>query len=140
MFLPLGDDVDTRTLPMVGIALIAINVLVFCLMVRMAADHAPTKAARAQNSAAGWIAAIEGFESTPPTRDVIFHYGLTSKDLQNNRFVGAVSHMFIHAGLMHLLGNMIVLWAFVGTLEHAMGTWRFLSFYLLWGILAGLAE
>src|SRR6478609_1038985 len=43
MFLPLGDDVDTRTLPFVGLALVGINVLVFCAMVGMAVDYAPPK-------------------------------------------------------------------------------------------------
>ena len=70
----------------------------------------------------------------------MFRYGLASKDLQNNRYLGVVTHMFVHGGLMHLLGNMIVLWAFVSTLEHTLGAWIFLIFYLLWGTVAGLAQ
>ena len=144
MFLPLGDDADTRTLPMAGIALVGINVLVFCAMVGMAIDYAPPKRPKASKSAkaakphGGVVAAIQGFDRAPQTRDVIVRYGLVSKDLENDRFVGAVTYMFIHGGLMHLLGNMIVLWAFVSTLEHTFGAWKFLGFYLLWGILAGL--
>ena len=135
MFVPLGDDVDTRTLPMVGLVLIGINLLVFVLMIRALVDEmAPSTVVPASYSA------IESFRRAFHPRDVVLNYGLTAKDLQNKRFVGAVTYMFIHGGLMHLLGNMIVLWAFVGTLEHAMGAWKFLGFYLLWGILAGLAE
>lgn len=158
MFLPLGDDIDTRTLPVVGITLVGINVLVFCVMVGMAVDYVPparpkapkaakalrasksVKAQKASKPHGGFVAAIDGFDRAPQTRPVIFGYGLTPKDLQNDRFLGAVTHMFIHGGLIHLLGNMIVLWAFVSTLEHTLGAWRFLIFYLLWGIVAGLAH
>jgi len=146
MFLPLGDDVDTRTLPMVGIALVGINLLVFCAMVGMAVDYAPPRRPKAAKTSkvskhhGGLVAAIEGFDRAPQTRGVIFRYGLVPQDLQKIRFTGVVTHMFVHGGLIHLLGNMIVLWAFVSTLEHTLGAWRFLVFYLLWGIVAGLAH
>ena len=48
--------------------------------------------------------------------------------------------MFMHGSLMHLLGNMLYLWIFGDNLEDAMGHGRYLVFYLLTGILAGLAH
>src|SRR5262249_12547115 len=129
-------------------------VLVFCVMVGMAIDWKPPvrrmRASRARPAKVakapkvephgGVVAAIAGFEHAPQTREVIFRYGLVAKDLENARVIGAVTHMFIHGSLMHLLGNMIVLWAFVSTLEHTLGAWRFLGCYLLWGLVAGLSE
>ena len=47
--------------------------------------------------------------------------------------------MFMHGGLMHLLGNMWFLWIFGDNVENATGPIRFLVFYLLTGILATLA-
>ena len=45
--------------------------------------------------------------------------------------------MFIHAGWLHLIGNMIYLWVFGDELDrYVMGSWRFLTFYLLCGLAA----
>lgn len=46
--------------------------------------------------------------------------------------------IFLHGGLLHLLGNMWILWIFGDNVEDRMGPWRFLVFYLLCGIIAGL--
>ncbi len=49
-----------------------------------------------------------------------------------------VSYMFLHGGWEHILGNMIYLWVFGDDIEDALGPLRFLAFYLLTGIAAGL--
>lgn len=51
-----------------------------------------------------------------------------------------LSHMFLHGNFMHLFGNMIFLWVFGDNVEDAMGHIRFLFFYLLCGIFAGLTH
>ncbi|MBI4966655.1 MAG: rhomboid family intramembrane serine protease [Rhodospirillales bacterium] len=51
-----------------------------------------------------------------------------------------VTSMFLHGGLMHLGGNMLYLWIFGNNVEDAMGSGRFLLFYLLCGIAAALAQ
>jgi membrane associated rhomboid family serine protease len=51
-----------------------------------------------------------------------------------------LSYMFLHGNFMHLFGNMIFLWVFGDNVEDAMGHIRFLFFYLLCGIFAGLAH
>jgi membrane associated rhomboid family serine protease len=48
--------------------------------------------------------------------------------------------MFLHGGWMHLGGNMLYLWIFGDNLEHRMGHARFLVYYLVCGIAAGLAH
>jgi len=48
--------------------------------------------------------------------------------------------MFLHGGIMHLLGNMLYLWIFGDNVEDAMGSVRFLGFYLLCGVAAALAQ
>jgi membrane associated rhomboid family serine protease len=48
--------------------------------------------------------------------------------------------MFLHGGWAHLGGNMLYLWIFGDNLEHAMGRARFLAFYLVCGVAAGLAH
>ena len=51
-----------------------------------------------------------------------------------------VSSMFIHAGLMHIAGNMLFLWIFGDNLEEALGHFGFLVFYIICGVGAGLAH
>ncbi len=48
--------------------------------------------------------------------------------------------MFVHAGLLHIAGNMIFLWAFAPEIEDAMGRFRFLVFYVVGGLVASLAQ
>jgi membrane associated rhomboid family serine protease len=51
-----------------------------------------------------------------------------------------ISSMFMHAGFMHLAGNMLFLWIFGDNLEDEMGHAKYLGFYLFCGIIAGLAQ
>lgn len=53
---------------------------------------------------------------------------------------GLVTHMFLHAGLLHLAGNLLFLWVFGPNLEDQMGRLAFLAFYLACGVLAALAH
>ncbi len=48
--------------------------------------------------------------------------------------------MFLHGGWGHLGGNMLFLWIFGDNVEHRVGHLRFLAFYLVCGIAAGLAH
>jgi membrane associated rhomboid family serine protease len=47
------------------------------------------------------------------------------------------TYMFLHAGLFHILFNMLALWMFGGELERLWGTRYFLKFYFVTGIGAG---
>jgi membrane associated rhomboid family serine protease len=49
-----------------------------------------------------------------------------------------VSYMFLHGSWIHLLGNMLFLWVFGDNIEDCMGHLRFIMFYLMCGIFAGL--
>jgi membrane associated rhomboid family serine protease len=51
-----------------------------------------------------------------------------------------ITSMFLHGGWMHLGGNMLYLWIFGDNIERAMGSARFLVFYMVCGIVAGLAH
>jgi membrane associated rhomboid family serine protease len=56
------------------------------------------------------------------------------------RYATPFTAMFLHADLLHLLGNMLFLWIFGNKVEHAMGHVRFLMFYLLCGIAAFFSQ
>ena len=48
--------------------------------------------------------------------------------------------MFLHAGWMHVLGNMLFLWVFGDNIEDILGHGKYLLFYLLCGIAAAMAQ
>lgn len=52
----------------------------------------------------------------------------------------AITALFLHGDLMHLLGNMLFLWVFGDNVEDSLGHTRFLAFYLACGIAACLAQ
>jgi membrane associated rhomboid family serine protease len=51
-----------------------------------------------------------------------------------------VSSIFLHGGWSHIIGNMLFLWAFGRSLEDAMGHSKFLMFYLICGVAAGITH
>jgi membrane associated rhomboid family serine protease len=51
-----------------------------------------------------------------------------------------ITYMFLHGNFLHLAGNMVFLWVFGDNVEDSMGHLRFLVFYLICGIFAGLVH
>ena len=60
--------------------------------------------------------------------------------MQGSYLWGLITHMFLHAGIMHIAGNMLFLWIFGDNLEDQMGHVVFLLFYLACGLLAAAAQ
>ncbi len=59
---------------------------------------------------------------------------------QPTLYVPFVSSIFLHAGVMHFLGNMLFLWIFGDNVEDRLGHWNYALFYLAGGVAAGLAH
>jgi membrane associated rhomboid family serine protease len=138
---PLKDNIPTRRPPVVTVALIVANVVVYFLSIRHGGS-------------------ILG---GPDTQTVV-HYGtipyeLThpGKECEIAPQVGQIlcegrdpvrvfatpptwftvlSSMFMHGGLLHIGGNMLFLWVFGNNVEDAMGRAKFVVFYLLGGLAA----
>jgi membrane associated rhomboid family serine protease len=111
--LPLRDNVPTRSFPLVTVALIAVNVLVWVLYQLPDVDGSIT-------SLAYQPCEVEG--SCP---QVGHGWLLTS-----------VTSMFMHGSWSHLLGNMLFLWIFGNNVEDALGKVRYIVFYFLGGLAA----
>lgn len=60
--------------------------------------------------------------------------------MQGDLLWGLLTHMFLHAGLLHLAGNMLFLWIFGDNLEDQFGRLWFLLFYLSCGLAAAGAQ
>jgi membrane associated rhomboid family serine protease len=111
--LPIGDDNSSRkTFPFVTYALIALNILIFLLEL------------------SGGDAFILSWSFIP------------ARFLSNpaGEFMTIFTAMFMHAGWIHLLGNMLYLWIFGDNVEDRVGHIKFLLFYLACGIAATFAQ
>jgi membrane associated rhomboid family serine protease len=138
---PLKDNIPTRRTPVVTIALIAANVLVFLLQLRGGGTlfGGPT-----DQAVVDW--GVIPYEVTNPgehcelSQDQVVcegQPGVTGQaDDQPATVVTAFSSMFMHAGLLHIGGNMLFLWIFGNNVEDSMGRLRFVVFYLLGGLAA----
>jgi rhomboid family protein len=73
--------------------------------------------------------------------EFIMQWSVIPADIAGGRnWLTVVTAMFMHAGWMHILGNMVFLWAFGPEIEDAMGRLRYLAFYLLSGLAASVAQ
>src|SRR4030095_2355355 len=110
---PIGDD-DTarRTVPLVTYSLIALNVLFF-FVEQSGGDAFLGK----------WAFVPSRFAANP-----------------SGDFLTLFTSMFMHAGWLHLGGNMLYLWIFGDNVEDALGHLKFLVFYLLCGLAASVSQ
>jgi membrane associated rhomboid family serine protease len=124
MFVPLYDGVPLRYLrfPLGNWSIIAANALVFLWMQAGVADEV----ARLETGLGVIPAVLFGTAVLAPQLAIV----PTPATL--------LTGMFVHASLGHLLGNMLFLWVFGDNVEDAMGSVRYVAFYLLCGILAAL--
>jgi membrane associated rhomboid family serine protease len=122
---PIGDDRGpSQGAAMVTIALIVLNVLVFVLELGQGSERA------LQSFITAWGVVPAEYtvrHDLPPLIPLPYWSTL-------------ITSMFLHGGWMHLGGNMLYLWIFGDNIERAMGNARFLVFYVICGIVAGLAH
>ena len=140
---PLKDNIPTRRTPVVTIALIVANVVIFILSIRNGGNLFSGPAASVVVDYG-----VIPYELTNPGQecDLVSEAGRVlcegqpgvsgSADPQPPTWFTALSSMFMHGGLLHIGGNMLFLWVFGNNVEDAMGTIKFVIFYVLGGIAA----
>jgi len=122
---PVGDDqVAGGPSKLVTVALILLNVLVFLFELSQPSEGALQSFIQAWGVVPREYAA--GYDIAPT---IPLPYWST-----------LITSMFLHGGWLHLGGNMLYLWIFGDNLEKVMGHLRFLVFYLVCGIAAGLTH
>ncbi len=60
--------------------------------------------------------------------------------VSGHQWITLITSMFLHGSWLHIIGNMIFLWAFGPEIEDAMGRWRYLVFYFSGGLVAMIAQ
>jgi membrane associated rhomboid family serine protease len=75
--------------------------------------------------------------STYQLNQFVTTWGIVPDDLH---LITLLTSMFLHGGWLHLLGNMLFLWVFGRNIEDLVGSARFVAFYLLCGLVAGIVQ
>jgi rhomboid family protein len=120
--LPLRDNVPTRTFPVVTVALIVANFLVwFWELSGRGVDYHVVRDGF-------YPCKVDGPCIPPGTHAALPWY--------ENTFTS----MFMHASWEHILGNMLFLWIFGNNVEDALGPVRFLFWYLAAGVVAAATQ
>ena len=57
-----------------------------------------------------------------------------------HHWITVLTAMFMHGSWLHIIGNMVFLWAFGPEIEDAMNPLRYVAFYLVGGLVAMLAQ
>ena len=141
MILPLGDAPNPRGIPFVNYGLILANVAVYLfltlplsntpvdprdpllpqyvtLVTRQLPPHVPVQAVLQQLSAYDLFIFRHGFRPAAPHLATLF------------------CALFLHAGFMHLFGNMLILWIYGDNVEFRLGRLGYLLAYLASGVVA----
>jgi len=138
--IPFRDDNPTRTVPIITIAIIAVNVAVFLYQsilpdarqLAFVYTHAAIPAVLLGQASLtevlphGLLAAAHA-------------YSIPIQPLQPI-WLTIFTSMFLHGGFLHLGGNMLYLWIFGNNVEDLLGPARYIAFYFLCGLVAAAAQ
>jgi len=142
---PLKDNIPTERQPVMTIAFIALNVLVYFLLQKGGIFSGPDDVSAVDWGAIPYefthlgdecVVAGSQIACGPPAE--LAAEGLSTS--QPATWVTAFSSMFMHGGIVHLGGNMLFLWIFGNNVEDSMGRGKFVAFYLLGGLIALVAQ
>jgi membrane associated rhomboid family serine protease len=115
--IPLRVDILRTRAALINGLLIVVNILAFLYELSL-----PPKSGQAL---------VYTFGVVPSHAQLFFaHHGMTFAQA----FVPLVTSMFLHGGWMHLLGNMLFLWVFGGSVEETLGHIQYFIFYFICGI------
>ena len=120
--IPIRDTIRSQTYPIVNLILIAINILVF--FVELSQGQALDKFV--------FIYGLVPARYSVPQLGDYFTVG--------QQALAFLTFMFLHGGVLHLLGNMWSLYIFGDNVEDHLGHFRYLAFYLLCGLASGLSH
>jgi len=122
--IPLRDANPVRSLPIVNRLLLAVNLAAWIYVVYLTRQPG----------------ALEAFFDRYSFDWLEFTRRIASGDLDLDTFAPLITHMFLHGGWLHLIGNVLYLWIFGDNVEDRFGSVQYLIFYLLCGIVAAIGQ
>ncbi len=141
MFLPLADQPNPPGRPYVTWTLMALNILVFVVvtlpLLRLRPDpNDPLLLEYLHRIGVTSVRQAQTVAAQMSAYDlVVFEYGFKSAIPSISTLL---SSLFLHAGILHLAGNMLFLWIFGDNVEYRLGWLSYLVLYLFTGMMATL--
>jgi membrane associated rhomboid family serine protease len=130
--IPFKDNIPTDRFPVVTVALILANVLMYFGFQHGTLLGGPSDVNVLQYGAIPIEITHPGVQCVPHGVGYACGQGLPGQPALLTVFTS----MFMHGSLLHLGGNMLFLWVFGNNVEDAMGPVKFLAFYLVGGLAA----
>jgi membrane associated rhomboid family serine protease len=148
MVMPLGDEHPTRIVPVVNYAIIALNVLMFFIQQSQPESFTIAYAATPYEITTGKdLTGPVGVKQSRVIEDARGHAHVQEQEIDIPQapvpfpvYFTLLTSIFMHGGLMHLVGNMLYLWIFGDNVEEVLGHVRYLLVYLALGIGASLCH
>lgn len=132
---PYKDDNPTVLTPFVTLGIIGLTGIVWIFYQNAGSEPGMSQSICQLGAIPGRLFGLDVGPVSTPSGPVMLCPG--SADLA---WYTVLSSVFLHGGWLHLIFNMWFLWVFGNNIEDAMGHGRFVTFYLLCGILAALAQ
>ncbi len=132
---PIRDDNPTLDRSVVTVAIVALNALAWVFVQGLGSDKALATSVCEFGAIPG-----ELLGRLVPGTQVPLGPGMACTIEGHANWLTVVTHMFLHGGWFHLIGNMWFLWVFGDNVEDSMGGPRFAAFYLLCGLAAFAAQ
>jgi len=86
-----------------------------------------------------WEISVTGFFRNPVATETLFqNYGAVPESVLSGNIASVITSMFMHGGLLHIIGNMLFLFVFGDNLEDRFGRIKYLLMYIGWGFAAAL--
>src|SRR5882724_515435 len=141
MLFPIADEnSDRTTTPVVNYVLIAINILVFVFLQGLGSND---KFTYAYSTVPAEIITGRDIATRPVAVENFTGQRIEMPGLQPTPipvYLTLITSMFMHGGIAHIFGNMLFLWIFGDNIEDRLGHIRYLIFYFVCGIIAGLSH
>jgi membrane associated rhomboid family serine protease len=134
--IPVGDRLSTRTLPYVNIGIIVVNFLVFFYELTLNSQAPLRGISELDRWFYDWGTVPACVSDSLGLKPNVNPGDLTVVCGANHALLSVFASMFMHAGWLHILGNMLFLWVFGDNVEDALGHVRYLVFYLIVGLAA----
>jgi len=134
--IPYKDENPTDLAPLFTVGLIVVNALVWLVVQGAGLNSADLVRSVCE------LGLIPGevLRTVPPGTAVPVGPGMRCLLTAQPHWWTVATSMFLHAGWLHIIGNMWFLWVFGNNIEDSMGHARFVAFYLLCGVAAALAQ
>ena len=135
---PIKDNIPTDRFPLVTVALILANVVVYLLSIRHGGSliSGPDTQEVVKYGAIPYAITHPGVHCTLIGAGTEIGCGKGAVPGTIPTWESALTAMFMHASILHIGGNMLFLWIFGNNVEDAMGPVKFLGFYILGGLAA----